>query len=214
VTTLDDGRSIEEKGAPIVDRRVERGRATRDRLIAVATKLFAERGFDATSIEAVLAAADVSRGSLYHHFPSKEALFEAVLLAVEARVGAAAVAAGAARGARTARDRLHAGCLAWIRLAAEPDVRRIVLIDAPSVVGWRRWREIEEDAPLGLLKGVLELAADEGALDPALVDVYAHMVLATLNELALYVARADDPAGAQRVAQAAVDDYLARLFPR
>lgn len=196
-----------------MDQRREHGRATRGRLIAAATDLFAERGFEATSIEAVLNAANVSRGSLYHHFPSKEALFEAVLLAVEARVGAATAAAGMEAGATSARDLLRAGCIAWIQLAAEPDVRRIVLIDAPSVVGWTRWRQIEEDAPLGLIKGVMQAAANEGALDADLVEVYAHMVLATINELALYVARAGDPAVAQQTARAAIDDYLTRLFP-
>src|SRR4051812_13902809 len=73
----------------VVDRRAERGRATREQLVAVATELFAQRGFDGTSIEAVLERAGVSRGSLYHHFENKEALFEAALDTVEARIGEA-----------------------------------------------------------------------------------------------------------------------------
>jgi AcrR family transcriptional regulator len=70
-----------------VNKRSEQGQATREQLIAVATELFGARGYEATSIEAVLDAAGVSRGSLYHHFPSKEALFEAAMQAVETRVG-------------------------------------------------------------------------------------------------------------------------------
>src|ERR1051326_5282934 len=80
-----DCRFVNGKVAARVDRRAERGRATRDQRVAVATELFAARGFDGTSIEAVLEQAGVSRGSLYHHFASKEALFEAALDAVEAR---------------------------------------------------------------------------------------------------------------------------------
>ncbi|MGA8372147.1 MAG: helix-turn-helix domain-containing protein, partial [Acidimicrobiales bacterium] len=75
---------------------VARGAATRDHLIEVATKLFAERGYEDTSIETVLEEASVSRGSLYHHFKNKEALFEAVLEAIENDVGLRVMEAAAA----------------------------------------------------------------------------------------------------------------------
>jgi len=194
-----------------MNKRVAQGQLTRERLVTVAEALFAEHGFDGTSIDAVLDAANISRGSLYHHFSGKDALFEAVLLEVEERIGAATVAAGA--GATTARDALRAGCLAWVRLAGDPVVQRIVLTDAQAVLGWRRWREIEEAAPLGLLKAAMRAAAAEGDLPPHLADVYAHMLLATMNELALFVVRAASPDEAQLVAQAAIDDLLSRLFP-
>ena len=67
-------------------KRAAQGRATRDQLIEVATRLFAERGYEDTSIEAVLSAAGVSRGALYHHFAGKDALFEAVVASVEQRM--------------------------------------------------------------------------------------------------------------------------------
>src|SRR3989442_15169406 len=76
------------------NRRVEQGRQTRDRLIAAATRLFAENGYEGTSIEAVLQEADVSRGALYHHFANKEALFEAVLEGGEAPLAGGIVAGG------------------------------------------------------------------------------------------------------------------------
>ena len=69
------------------NKNVARGEATRGQLIAIATRMFADRGYEDTSIEAVLREAGVSRGSLYHHFPSKEALFEAVAEDVETSVG-------------------------------------------------------------------------------------------------------------------------------
>lgn len=196
-----------------MNRRAEQGRTTRQRLVEVATELFARHGFEGTSIEAVLKTAGVSRGSLYHHFAGKDALFESVLLAVEARIGAEINAAAAAAEVNTSRDALRVGCLTWVRLAGDPVVQRIVLIDAPSVLGWNRWREIEEDAPLGMIKAVMAVAAEEGRLDPGLVEVYSHLVLATMNELALFVARAEHVTAAQRIAEAAVDDYLSRLLP-
>src|SRR5271156_6425551 len=70
-----------------VNQNVARGAATREHLLAVATALFAERGYEATSIDAVLQESGVSRGSLYHHFKGKDALFEAVLEALETDVG-------------------------------------------------------------------------------------------------------------------------------
>lgn len=69
------------------NKNVARGEATRSQLLAIATRMFAERGYEDTSIEAVLREAGVSRGSLYHHFASKEALFEAVAEEVETDVG-------------------------------------------------------------------------------------------------------------------------------
>jgi AcrR family transcriptional regulator len=197
-----------------MDKRADRGRATRDQIVAVATELFAARGFDGTSIEAVLEQAGVSRGSLYHHFAGKEALFEAALDAVEARIGEETNAVVATLGATDSVAILRAGCLAWVRLAGDPVVQRIVLIDAPAVLGWERWREIEEQNALGTIKLVMRAAASEGRITPELVDTFAHVVLATMNELALLIARASDTKAAQRDAETAVDEILTRLLGR
>lgn len=193
-----------------MNKRSEQGQATREQLVAVATELFGARGYEGTSIEAVLDAAGVSRGSLYHHFPSKEALFEAAMQAVETRVGEETLAA--VEGATDAASLLRAGCLAWIRIAGDPVVQRIILLDAPSVLGWERWREIEEEHALGMIRSTMQLAALEGRIPRDLVDVFAHTLLATMNELALMMVRADDFAAAQRTAELAVDELLGRLI--
>jgi AcrR family transcriptional regulator len=189
----------------MIDKRAERGQATRDQIVAIATELFASRGFDGTSIDAVLEQAGVSRGSLYHHFASKEALFEAVLDAVEERIGEETVAVVLEAGDGDSMAGLRAGGLAWVRLAGDPVVQRIVLIDAPAVLGWERWREIEEQNALGTLKVAMQVAADEGRITNDLVDVFAHTLLATLNEMALMIARAPDTAAAQHTAEVALD---------
>jgi AcrR family transcriptional regulator len=194
-----------------LNQRAERGQATRTQLVDVATRLFAERGYDGTAIEAVLEAAGVSRGSLYHHFPSKQALFEAAFEAVETSIGEE-VAAASIEGVGDVLSGLRAGSMAWMRLAGDPVVKRIVLLDAPAVLGWERWREIEHEHALGGLKLVMQVAADEGRIPPDLVDVFAHTVLAMVNELALLIARAPDQAAAQRTAEEAVDTILNRLL--
>jgi AcrR family transcriptional regulator len=191
------------------NKNVTRGEATRAQLLAIGTKLFAERGYEGTSIEAVLQEAGVSRGSLYHHFAGKEALFEAVLEDVEAKVGAQTVEA--ALEATSPADALRAACLAWIRIAGEPVVRRILLIDAPSVLGWERWRAMDE-RPLSMMKTVLRAVADDGNLRPDLVDTLAHVILASVNEVALLVAQSDDPQSAMRAGADAIDELLRRLL--
>ncbi|MBO0730430.1 MAG: TetR/AcrR family transcriptional regulator [Acidimicrobiaceae bacterium] len=196
-----------------MDRRVERGRATREHLVAAATDLFAEHGYDHTSIDAVLEKTGVSRGSLYHHFSSKQALFEAAVHRLEAQVGEAVTAEALAAGDPDPAAALRAGCLAWIRLAGDPVVRRVLLIDAPAVLGWRRWREIEEQYAFGTTKEVVHMAAEQGRLPLEVVDPLAHMVLASVNELALLIALSDDVPAAQASAQAAVDEFFQRLLP-
>jgi len=189
---------------------VTRGEATRAQLIAIATRLFASRGYEDTSIEAVLQEAGVSRGSLYHHFAGKEALFEAVLDDVETRVGRQAIAA--AVGADGPAAALGAAFLAWIKLAGDPVVQRILLIDAPAVLGWERWRAMEERHALGAIRATLRAIADEGNLRPELVGTLAHVLLASVNEIALLVARSDDPAAAMKEGADAIDELLRRLL--
>ncbi|HEV2933333.1 MAG TPA: helix-turn-helix domain-containing protein [Streptosporangiaceae bacterium] len=192
------------------NKNVARGEATRGQLIAVATRMFAERGYEDTSIEAVLREAGVSRGSLYHHFPSKEALFEAVAEDMETSVGVQTLAA--ADGITEPLAALRAGFLAWIRLAGDPVVRRILLIDAPSVLGWERWRAMEEDHALGLIRVVLQAIAEQGKLRPELVGTLANVLLASVNEVALLVARSDDREAAMNAGADAIDELLQRLF--
>jgi AcrR family transcriptional regulator len=192
------------------NKNVARGEATRAQLIAIATRMFAERGYEDTSIEAVLREAGVSRGSLYHHFASKEALFEAVAEDVETSVGAQTLAVASSADGPVAA--LRAGSLAWIRLAGDPVVQRILLIDAPSVLGWERWRAMEEHHALGGIRAVLQVIANDGKLRPDLVGTLAHVLLASVNEVALLVARADDKEAAMKAGADAVDELLQRLF--
>jgi AcrR family transcriptional regulator len=188
----------------------ERAQVTRQRFLSIATRLFAERGYEGTSIEAILDEAEASRGSFYHHFPSKEALFEAVLVALLKETGQQTVLA--ASGATDAVAALQAGSRAWVRLARDPVIQRIVLIDGPSVLGWEHWRELDERQSLGLLQFSLGAAAAEGRLEPGLVDMFAHVLMAALSEIALVVARSDDPDGAVRSGEAAVDELIQRLL--
>jgi AcrR family transcriptional regulator len=178
-----------------MSKKIERGQATRGRLVAAAAKLFAEKGYEATSIEDLLHELGMSRGALYHHFDSKEAVFEAVLHQIEAEVAEATVAAS--RGARDPAAALRAGCEAFLELARSQRIRQIALTDAPAALGWKKWREIEAQYGLGLLKAALGRAAKAGQLRADQVDVYAHVLLAALIEIALMIARENSRAAVQ-----------------
>jgi AcrR family transcriptional regulator len=170
------------------DKRLEKGLETRRAIIETATRLFAEHGYAAVSVEAVLAACQISRGALYHHFPSKEALLEAALEAVEIEVTNKVLARAASAGG--AVEAMRAGCEAFLDLTQDPVVRQIMLTDAPSVLGWEKWREIDERHAFGLMKAALEPAAKEAGLPASLIDAFAHMLLASLSEIALMIAEA------------------------
>jgi AcrR family transcriptional regulator len=183
--------------------RAERRDSTRRRILAVATELFAERGYDGTVIPEVLAASGLSRGALYHHFASKEELFTAVLEQVESEVARRVVAA--ARPGDAPAEAVVRGCLAFLRMAREPAVSRIVLTDAPAVVGWERWREIDERFAFGMLKTGLDAARGRPRPDS---DLVAHVVLAALMEVALIVARSERPRAAIRDGEAVLRDLI------
>ena len=191
-------------------KRAAQGRATRGQLIEVATRLFTEHGYEGTSIEAVLSAAGVSRGALYHHFAGKEALFEAVVEAVSAQVTAELTEV--ISGCSDPVDALHTAALEWISLAADPVIQRVMLVDAPSVLGWERWRAMDGGRTLGALRMLLQAVSDSGRLPAELVSPFSHMLLAALDEIVLVVARAPDSTAAVAEGRMAVEALLDRLL--
>ena len=191
-------------------KRAAQGRATRGQLIEVATGLFAEHGYEGTSIEAVLAAAGLSRGALYHHFAGKEALFTAVLETVSDRV--TAEVSEVISGCTDPVDAVRTGALGWIDLAGDPVVQQIMLVDAPSVLGWEQWRAMDEGRTVGAMRAMLQAVSDTGRLPQELVGPFAHMILAALDEAAMVVARAADTRVAIAEERQAVEEFLARLL--
>lgn len=188
-----------------MNKKIEKGLSTRQHIVSVATELFTSMGFEATSIEAILTACDVSRGALYHHFASKDELFEAAFEKVEEDIAKETVAA--TRGITDPVAAISVGCKLFLDMARTDRVRQMVLIDAPSVLGWRKWREIEERHGFGLLKASLrESAKVRGLKEPS--EVFAHMLLAALIEAALLIARADDPVAAMASSKAAIDRLI------
>lgn len=187
----------------------ERSASTRAALLAAARELFTEHGFAGAAREDIVERAGVTRGAMYHHFAGKEDLFRSVVLELEAECGVRLMEA-AIQGTDEL-DRLRRGCQAFLDAAMDPAVRRIVLLDAPAVLGWQEWRAIEEEYGLHLMKVALAEAVEAGQLDPQPVEPLAHMLLAAVNEAALLVANAEHPRKARAEVGATLDALLSRL---
>ena len=161
----------------------ERHRATRSLIVTTAHTLFVRNGADATSTEAILAEAGISRGALYHHFASKQD----VVAAVYELEAAGAVERASARVEPTGSpmETLLRTCLAWLREARKPGVGRLLLQDGPAVLGIQRCREIEARHSLGRMMSGIEAARDAGEMEVASVELTARVLNATLGELAV-----------------------------
>ena len=170
--------------------KAERAQATRATLLRVARELFATQGYAATGTEAILASARVTRGALYHHFTDKQALFAAVCESLHAEAEQSIEAD--ADAAPSAFEGLVAGCLSFLDFMVRPDVRRILILDAPSVLGWETWNEMDRRHGFGLLIEGVEAAVAEGALagDPLTLAV---MINGALNYGVVWAGQSEDP---------------------
>jgi len=188
----------------------ERTEATRSALTDAARLLFGERGYARVGTEEIVRSAGVTRGALYHHFGGKQDLLEAVYRQVEEEITGQIAAVALESGGTSPLGGMRAGVVMFIDACVKPDVQRIVLLDAPAVLGWDRWREIAASYGLGLIEGTLTAAMEAGEIDPQPVKPLAHVLMGALDEAAMLVARSPDPAAREEVI-AVLDRLLASL---
>jgi AcrR family transcriptional regulator len=184
----------------------ERRQATRSALLQAARELFADRGYTEVRTEDVVRRAGVTRGALYHHFSDKEGLFRELVELLERETTERI--ARAALEARDPWEALRVGARVFLDACTEPEVERIVLLDAPSVLGWEGLREIASRHGLGLLEGALENAIEAGLIAKQPVRPLAHFLFGGLTEAALVIGRADDPKRARREVEAMLQRML------
>jgi AcrR family transcriptional regulator len=172
-------------------RRVDYTESTRQALVDSALELFTKRGYAATSLDAIVKRARVTKGALYHHFSGKQALFEAAFDAVEtAAIKRMAVVVD---GDGSAWDNAMAGIHAYIGVCLEPSYQRIVIHEAPVVMGWERWREAEEHFSYGLVRATVESLVDAGEIEPLPVEVTARVLFGALSAGAETIASSPEP---------------------
>jgi AcrR family transcriptional regulator len=173
----------------------ERSAATQHALISAARRLWGERGYADVGTPEIAEAAGVTRGAMYHQYADKAALFHAVLEVVETEVMERLAAAVAASRPRTPADALYAAADAWLDIAGEPEVRQLLLLDAPSVLGWVAFRQISLSYSLGMTEQLLGAAVDAGQLRPQPLRPLATVMIGALDEAAMSIASAEDPEG-------------------
>jgi AcrR family transcriptional regulator len=190
--------------------KAEQSAATRAALVAAGRELFAQRGYAGVGTEEIVRAAGVTRGALYHHFARKRELFEAVYEDVERRL-VEQIAASAIASASDPLSALEAGAQAFLDACEDPAVQRVALLDAPSVLGWERWREIGLRYGFGVVQATVQEAINAGLIEPQPVVPLAHLLLGAIDEGAMLIARAGDEGRTRAEVGAAVARFLQSL---
>ena len=188
--------------------RAAQGAATRADLVAAARRRFGEDGFAATSLDEIVAEANVTKGALYHHYQGKEDLFAAVYEQVQREVSDQVVAEFLRADPW---DALVLGCEVWIDANLDPAVQRIVMRDARAVLGWDMVRDVEARYGAVPLRGVLRKAMRLKKIRNYPLRPLALMVMGALNEACFYVAGADDQVAARDEVRSLLTTLLAGL---
>jgi AcrR family transcriptional regulator len=194
-------------------RRAEHAADTRTALVAVARRLFAAHGYDGTGTEQIVAEARVTRGALYHHFRDKADLFRAAVAEAAAEVALQLTDEQLASEAASPLDDIREGVSAFLDVCVAGDFQRIVLVDAPRVLGTDAWEALVERYGRGLLEEWLTRAISTGDISPVLPGPLARLVIAMLTEASLAIARASDPLAARAELGQALDRLLTGLRP-
>ena len=191
-----------------MSRQAARSQATRAKLIAAGRHLFAKHGYAGVGTEQIVKRARVTRGALYHHFADKRELFLAVHEQLEAELVETIAAALGEAGAEDPVEAMKVAVRAFLDTAVDPGRARITLIEAPSVLGWAEWREIDARYGLGLAAAALQGAMDAGRIAPRPVEPLAAIFVAALGEAGIRVASAADPAAARAEVQDALEALI------
>jgi AcrR family transcriptional regulator len=173
------------------NKHVQKSNQTRAHLLATAREMFVARGYAHVSAEEIVQAAGMTRGALYHHFDGKDGLFAALYDQmqdeVSARIDASCV------GIDDEMQAFRVCCFTWLEACVDPDFQQVVLRDAPNVLSWEAWLAADEDNSLHNIQESLGKLAQQGVIAPDGLDALAHMLIGGMNQVALYIARADDP---------------------
>ncbi|TCO58125.1 TetR/AcrR family transcriptional regulator [Actinocrispum wychmicini] len=164
----------------------DRSRSTRNALLAAGRRLFAERGYAQVSADEIVAAAGLTRGALHHHYKDKQGLFLAVFEQIEQELRAEIAAS--IEAAPDVPGRMAAGLTSFLDVCQRPEILRIGLLDAPTVLGWETWRAIESEHAFGLIVDLLDKAAADGLLKQPPSAVLARFILSAVIEAALMIA--------------------------
>src|ERR671915_1552726 len=190
----------------VKDGRAAQGALTQQALRRQARKLFAQKGYLAANTGELVQRAKVTKGALYHHFTNKRELYEAVVEDVEAEVVERIEAAGAAQ--RDPWKRLRAMCRAYLDACSDPALARILVLEAPVVLGWKAWCQLEQKYEVAAFARCVKDTGME-LKEPA--EALAQVILGALTTGVRVIATASDPAAARGEIENTIDRLLAGL---
>ena len=187
-------------------RKPEEAARTRGALEDAARELFETRGFVSASAEEIVAAAGVTRGALYHHYAGKEGVFEVVAEAAMKRLHDNIVRA--AGNATDPVQGLKLGARRFLELSSAPRIQRLLFIDAPVVLGWQRWRELDTRYGLGLLLRAIEAAVAQRRMRVASPEMLAHLLLSAMIESSMLIANSPRKSSARAEAEELIERLI------
>jgi AcrR family transcriptional regulator len=190
-------------------RQAERLEATRTAIVSAASDLFGRQGYTQATVDKIAAAAGVAKGAVYHHFSTKERLFETVFEATTASLAAHVAASVAA--AADVWDALSIGTQAYFDACSAGATAQIILKDGPAVLGWERWREIDAAHFGRTIPAVLAAAMDQQLIAPQPIEPLARLLLGAVTEAAAACAASASPAQTGREHAAAFRSMIEGL---
>ena len=196
---------------PGASRRAQYSASTKRALVDAALEQFSEKGYAATSLDAIVSAAAVTKGALYHHFAGKQALFEAVFERVEAQ--AAQEIAVAAKGVQDPWEKSITGLRGFLAVVQDPTYRRVVMQEGPAVLGYERFREHEERSSFAIVLDIVHdvLSGGPWELDEPMVETFSRIFFGALSSAGESVSGSNDPEEASQRVEAAIGYILLGL---
>lgn len=189
--------------------RAEQVAQTRAALVRAGRRLFGEKGFKDTSVEDVASGARVTTGALYHHFPTKTVLFEAVF--EQAHTELLNESTKAAQGAADGLDELIRGFDAYLDGVLQPDVQRILVIDGPAVLGLARYTELDERYAFAVIVETLKATSKAGVIQVDDPETITRLLLGSLTRGAMLIAGSADPVATRHAVASAMRVLLSSL---
>jgi AcrR family transcriptional regulator len=188
----------------VKDARVVQGAATQRMLRREARKLFARKGYSAANTNELVERAKVTKGALYHHFANKKELYHAVVEDMEQELVEQLEAAGAGKAPW---ERLRAMCHAYVDACRDPALARMLVLEAPVVLGWKTWCNLEQKYEVAAFARCL--GEISGLHEPA--ETLAQVILGALTTGARVIATAEEADAARAQVRKTVDRLVAGL---
>jgi AcrR family transcriptional regulator len=164
----------------------------RERLIAHSRRLFTEHGFAEVSVDQIAAAAGLTKGAVYYQFRDKTDLFRAACEAMLVDVGHA-VDEATMGVTEHAVDEIVTGGDKWLDVYESPEMRRMLLIDGPAVLGVQAWMTLQEPVGVGLIAHALGHLVEAEMLREEDVPALAHLLFGAFVQGALRIAASAEP---------------------